>query len=174
MQGLDMSTIMDELQLIAENGDYYGYDSDEEGYYQEYKELFDEIARGAEDLWQSLADLGYRLGVDDPLEHWDDMTVALLGDMRKIYGFNDVEEDYFPLGNDYEEYLAQSEAAKRLERLTKKELIQNFGMVLRTLMSYIDLKSADDTLTAIVSELDSHAAMMEHREGKLPQRAWVE
>ena len=71
LQHLNLSAIQEALYEIAGNGDMYGYSSDEDGYYQEYKEQFDELAFGAGELLDAL-------DAYDLQEHWDDMTVALL------------------------------------------------------------------------------------------------
>jgi hypothetical protein len=188
LEALDYGSITDWLYEIQENGDTRGYGGGDEGYYQEYKNLFDDLAGGAGMLLDALDESNAR-------EFWDDMTVALLGQTQKVLGFDAVEEDYFGM-LDCEEDWAVQEAEKRLERMTKAELIRNFRTVLITLVSFFDLKAAHDCLTSIVQELDEKGALLEQKNEKinqiygdltgkngeqfddlianLPQRMWVE
>ena len=61
---------------------------------------------------------------------------------------------------------------KRIERLSKRDIISCFRKVMTTLILFFDIKTAHDCLTAIVEELDERAAAMER--GESPKRAWVE
>lgn len=188
LESLDYSSITDWLYEIQENGDMYGYDGGDEGYYQEYKDLFDDLSAGACMLLEALQE-------SDVRDNWDDMTVALLGQTQKVLGFDSAEEDYFGM-LDCEEDWAVQEAEKRLEHMIKAELIKNFRAVLITLVSFFDLKAAHDCLTSIVQELDEKGALLEQKNEKinqiygdltgkngeqfddlianLPQRMWVE
>lgn len=181
------------LEEIGENGDPYGYeDSSIEGYYNEYKDEFDELAGGAWSMYEQL--MSYEIG--GLRDVWNDMTVGLLGDLFTVWGYDAAELDYFKLTECYEEEVAQREAVKRLERLTKRELISSFRKVLMTIVMFYDLKAAHDCLTSIVEELDEKGALLERKNehinalykdltGKnaekfdeeiknLPQRMWVE
>lgn len=197
LQSLDLSSIMDYLYEISENGDMYGYKREEDGesgYYQEYKELFDDLAGDASALLDALNEYdGY--GGDSTKDIWDEMTVALLGETQRVLGFDAVEQDYFGMLN-HEEDWAVEEAEKKLERFTKQDLIKHFRAVLVILMSFMDVKAAHDCLTSIVTELDEKGALLERKNkqidqiygdltGKsgeqfdtlvanLPQRMWVE
>jgi hypothetical protein len=169
LQTLNLDDIMEYLGEISDNGDMYGYERGEQGesgYYQEYKEQFDELSAGACTLYDALRDYDMR-------EHWDDMTVALLGETQKVLGFDVLEADYFAMLSRWDEDLAVEEAVKRIERLTKRDLIKCFRSVLAALVSFYDIKAAHDCLTSIVEELDERAAYMKNN-GQAPQRAWVE
>lgn len=172
LRHLDLDAIRDALWEIGENGDAYGYDRDESGYYQEYKEQFDELASGAQDLIDAL-------GEWDVSENWDDMTVAMLGETQKVLGYDAVEQDYYGMLA-HEEDWAVIEAAKRIERLPKRDMIKVFRRV----------------LTSIVEELDARGAVLERKNAEInllyhdltgtsaeafdriidtmPQRMWVE
>lgn len=187
LQTLNLDTIREELFAMSENGDPYGYDSDEEGYYQEYKELFDEISVGAWNLFEAMNERS------DLREYWDDATVALLGETQEVLGYDMVENDYHGLLS-IEQEMAQVAAAERLLRLTKKDLLALFRYVLAVIVSYADIRAAHDCLTSIVTELDERAAIMQqtvdridklyvdltgHTDTdldrlKLPGRMWVE
>ena len=178
LQHLNLGDITETLYEIFENGDMYGYENDEAGYYQEYKEQFDELSFGANSLLNALQEY-------DLSEHWDDMTVCLLGQTTTVLGYDSVEMDYYHMADPYCEDLAVQEAQKRLMRLTKEELIRTFRSVMVVLTSFFDIKAAHDFLTSIVQELNERAAIMERAFKKagmddnaplpaLPMRSWVE
>lgn len=162
LQTLNLCGIKDYLYEISDNGDCYGYDRCEEGesgYYQEYKELFDELSAGAYRMEEALREFSECCSLD---ENWDDMTVALLGYQQKVLGFNTVEEDYL-------EDLAVEEAEKKIKRLSKDEMIRTFRKVMVTLTLFFDIKAAHDCLTSIVEELDYRGAMLEEKNNRINQ-----
>lgn len=188
LQVLNYDDITDWLDEIIENGDMYGYDRDEVGYYQEYKELFDDLSVGAYNLWEALHD-------SDVRANWDDMTVALLGYSQKVLGFDSIEQDYFGMLNWEQEYAAD-EAVRRIEKLTKHDMVRCFRNIMTTLVLFFDVKAAHDCLTAIVEELDKRGALLQQKNDEInrlykdltganeeafdniivnvPQRMWVE
>lgn len=162
--GLLWENMTDWLYEIGENGDPYWYeDSSKVGYYNDYKELFDDLSAGAYSMYEALTD-EY---IGSLRDIWDDYTVALLGDMYTVYGYDTVECDYFRLGDGYEEELAVAEAEKRLMRFTKQELIRNFRRVLQTICMFFDLKCSHDCLTAVVEELGEKGALLEQKNEKI-------
>ena len=168
LQTLNLHDMMDWLYEIMENGDMHGYERGEEnegGYYQEYKDQFDELSAGAYGLWETMQDSDIR-------DNWDDMTVALLGETHTVLGYDSAQTDYYSIDR-WTEQLAVEETVKRIERLTKRDMIRCFRKVLATLLFFFDIKASHDCLTSIVEELDDRAAMMKG-EGIAPQRAWVE
>ena len=189
LQRLDYTSITDFLYEISENGDCFGYDGGDEGYYQEYKEQFDELSAAAFSLLDALEEY-------DVAENWDDMTVALLGYQEMVLGYDAVETDYFAMANPYFEDLAVEEAKTRLMRLTKSELIRIFRSVMSVLVMFFDIKAAHDCLTSIVQELNERSAIFARKDeeinrlyedltgrnaeqfdaivSSLPQRMWVE
>lgn len=160
LQSLNFYEIIEYLDEIGNNGDPYGYAREESGYYQEYKEQFDDLSDGAYRLWDALDNSDY--GDCRLCDIWDDMTVALLGYQEKVLGFDQVEEDYFAMLS-YQEDAAAEEAEKRLMRFTKEQLIKNFRKVLTTLVLFFDIKAAHDCLTSIVEELDERGAILERK-----------
>lgn len=160
LQHLNLYDIKEYLYEISDNGDMYGYDGGDEGYYQEYKDLFDDLAAGAYRLWETLDE-------NDVEENWDDMTVALLGETQKVLGYDTLENDYYHLVNGYQEELAIEEAEKRVMRLTKQDMIRCFRKVLGTLVAFYDIKTAHDCLTSIVQELDEKGAILEQKNNAL-------
>ena len=189
IENLDLSSIMDYLCEIDENGDMYGFDREESGYYQDYKEMFDELSVGAYHMQNALSEY-------DIQENYDDMVVALLGATHNIWGYDSTECDYFRLLGPFDEDRAEEAAIKRIKRLTKDEMIRTFQRVLRILVLFFDIKASHDCLTAVVEELDNHAAVLYEKNRKidqlyedltskneaqfdslienLPQRMWVE
>lgn len=164
LKTLNYNDVLEYLDEIQNNGDMYGYDREENGYYQEYKELFDDLAAGASNLYYALSDYDYfgnRL-----LDNWDDMTVALLGYSEKVLGYDAAEMDYYAM-IDCAENWAVEEAEKRLMRLTKEELIKSFRQVMTTLVCFFDIKSAHDCLTSIVEELDNRGAILEKKNERI-------
>lgn len=159
LQSLNLPSILDYLWEIGENGDCYGYERDGEkgegGYYQEYKELFNELSAGACELLDVLRD-------SDVREHWDDMTVALLGDTTRVLGFDSVEMDYYGMLSDQEDW-ATEEAEKRIERMSKHDIIKTFKRIMTALVCFFDIKAAHDCLTSIVQELDEKGAILERK-----------
>ena len=167
LQSLDLSSIMDYLYEISENGGMYGYDGGDDGYYQEYKELFDDLAGDASSLIDALDEYNPYSG-DSVKDIWDEMTVALLGETQRVLGFDAAEQDYFGMLNHEEDY-AVEEAEKKLERFTKQDLIKHFRKVLVILMSFMDIKAAHDCLTSIVTELDEKGALLERKNERIDQ-----
>lgn len=166
LQTLNYYDITEYLDEIVNNGDPWGYERDESGYYQEYKEQFDELSDGAYRLSDALNEYDYNYG--KLKEIWDDMTVSLLGYQEKVYGFDPAEEDYYAM-LECEENYAVEEAEKRLMRFTKEQLIHNFRKVLTTLILFFDIKAAHDCLTSIVEELDERGAILERKNEKINQ-----
>lgn len=79
---------------------------------------------------------------------YDDCTVALIGNRYQTIGYDVVEEDYYGLTR-YEQELTQTEAGKRLMRLTKADMISAVGQCLGTLLAFLDLRQSYDYLKAI-------------------------
>lgn len=171
IENLDLSSIMDYLYEISENGDMCGYDTDESGYYNDYKEMFDELSVGAYHMLNALQEY-------DVSENYNDMVVAMLGKTHKILGYDDIQTDYSGLLSgfefedlveldSYEEEFAEEAAVKRIKRFTKDELIRTFQRVLRTLVLFFDIKASHDCLTSVVEELDNHAAVLYEKDRQI-------
>jgi hypothetical protein len=169
LQTLNYDDILNWLYEIMDNGDMHGYVwefENRDGYYEEYKDQFDELSAGANGLWEAMQD-------SDVRDNWNDMTVALLGETHTVLGFDSVQVDYYSIDS-WEEQRAIWEAAKRIGRLTKYDMIRSFRKVMTTLVFFFDIKAAHDCLTSIVEELDDRAAMMKRNQGTVPQRSWAE
>lgn len=135
--GFNLQGIQDELYEIADSCGEIGWcadgdidelidalDGDEEEAY-EFRMLFSELSAEADSLQ-------YRLREEYIVECFNDFFAAVAdGGTVKLLGYDTFETDYFYLVG-YDERLARDEAAKRLMRLTKQDLIaaarQCFGV----------------------------------------------
>ena len=170
LQRLSLDDMREDLGEISEAGDCYGYEGDSLcEYYDEYRPLFDELSTGAFDLLDTIERIKEYDG--ESFARWDDFTVALIGPIRKVLGYDESEMDYFDLLS-WDEDAAVKEAEKRLQRLTKAQLVQTFRQVMIALVAYWDIKGSFDTLSAVVNELDSRAAVLAN--GTPSQSMWIE
>ena len=158
LSSMGYRTIMEELELIQEACDevQYWIDSDD-------GTLLDAFDGDTEQEWEfklAFADLSagcYQL-IDciydsvETEESFDDCTVALIGNRYEVIGFDGYQEDYVSLAR-YEEELAETEAGKRLMRLTKKEMIAQIGMSFGILLAFYDLRHKYDYLQAAMDVL---------------------
>lgn len=171
LEHLSTADITENLEEITNADDYDGYSGSNMGeYYEEYRELFNELSMGAGDLWEAIGRVKEYDG--EAFAGWDDCTVALLGQVQKVLGYDSTEMDYFGMLNPWDENQGVKEAEKRLMRLTKQQLVHLFRQVMVTLVAYMDIKGSYDTLNAVVTELDARAAAMDN--GSMPQRARIE
>ena len=148
---------MDEIESIAEACDSVRYyieqaDSDEtllnaldgdEDAEWEFRMAFADLAAKAEALQNSLYDQNF----EDFGRDFDDATVALIGNRYNLVGFDTDEEDYYALTS-YAEELAQTEAGKRLCRLTKAEMLSRIGWAFGIVLALFDLRQQYDYLKA--------------------------
>lgn len=170
LQHLNLDDIRESLWEIGDAGDYYGYEGDSKGeYYEEYRELFNELSMGAYDLIDALEQCKEYDG--ETFSGWDDCTVSLLGKTQTVLGYDTVEADYYHM-MEFEQDLGVEEATKKLERLKKNQIIALFRKVMTVLVSYMDIKAAYDALNAVVCELDNRAAIMQS--GKPSGAMWIE
>ena len=133
---LNLYAVRSDLDSMADNGDMYGYSGGDEGYYQEYKEFFDELSCGAYHLLEAIEENFYAE------DNWDIITVGLLGYQEEVWGFDAAEADYGKMLSPFMEDWAVEEAVTRLKRLTKDELIDQFRQVMVALLSYFDIKAS--------------------------------
>lgn len=123
--------------------------NDEEAW--EFKMLFGSLEAEAYQLSEAMTD-GYEYLWDDPEKHWNDLSVALIGNRFKLVGFDDYQEDYFALSS-YEQELATSEAGKRVCRLTKAEMLSQIGQVLGLILAFHNVEMKYDALKATIDIL---------------------
>jgi len=149
--------IMLELESIVEACDGIRYyieqaDSDEtllnaldgdEDEAWEFRMVFAGLSAQADQLQTML----YNQCFEDFYRDFDDATVALIGNRYNLVGYDSEEEDYFSLTS-YEENLAQTEAGKRLCRLTKAEMLSRIGWAFGVMLAFFDLRQKYDYLKA--------------------------
>ena len=83
--------------------------------------------------------------------HFNDFFAAVDG--RQLLGWDSYEGDYFGLSDSYEEKLARQEADKRLERLTKKELLDAAHQCFRIAQMYMGLMHRYDCMKSALDIL---------------------
>lgn len=119
-------------------------DGDEEEAW-EFKMAFAELEAQTDQLTEAIHDRNWWYG--NPGQTYNDCTVAIIGNRYRVVGFDAVDEDYLSLTS-YEKELAQTEAGKRLTRLTKAEMLSTIGQCMGTLIAFLDLRQRYDYLKA--------------------------
>ena len=109
----------------------------------EFRMAFADLSAQADQLQTTL----YNQYFEDFYREFDDATVALIGNRYNLVGYDSEEEDYFSLTS-YEENLAQTEAGKRLCRLTKAEMLSRIGWAFGVMLAFFDLRQKYDYLKA--------------------------
>lgn len=144
----DISSECDEVRYIAE-GDEAALinvlDGDEEEAF-EFRMAFSELSVECERLYALLTEEYIADCFDDFLTGISD------GSGMKLIGWDSYEEDYYNL-TAFEGHLGSEEAKKRLERLTKKELIKAGNQVFRVVISFLNVRYKYDYLSAAMDVL---------------------
>lgn len=128
MEDVDRGAILDAL------------DGDEDDT-EEYRMTFADISADCERLIDAMS-------INDVEENFDTFLVTANGGFYRTVGYDSYEADYFLLSG-YESEWAQSEAAKRLMRLTKQEIIELARKVFGVIAAYTDLVQHYDKLEAV-------------------------
>ena len=151
-------SMMEELEQIQEACDevQYWIDSDDgtlldafDGDTEqewEFRLAFGELSAGSYQLAECIYD-----SVESD-QSFDDCTVALIGNRYEMVGFDGYQEDYVSLTR-WEAERAETEAGKRLMRLTKKEMIAQIGLSFGILLAFYDLRHKYDYLQAAMDVL---------------------
>lgn len=107
------------------------FDDDEEA--EEFKMMFSSLAADSERLHEDLREYGMN-------EMFDDWFCAMHAgtDFGGYIGYDSYEEDYVRL--DYEDYVKR-EAGKRIERMTKKDIINGARMCFKIFTAYMSVES---------------------------------
>lgn len=137
---------LEDVSYVTQNDEMLmkALDGDEE----EAFELRVAFAALAEDLDRFFEDLD---GAWLP-DCFDDFFCACAADDVEFAGYDVVEKDYFGL-TCFEAEIGQEEARKRLERLTKKELIEAAQRCYQVAVAYLGLRSRYEDLRAAVDIL---------------------
>lgn len=195
----EIAEMCSDVQYWIDNGEQTlldALDGDEEQEY-EFKMMFSDLSDKCERLYDMLRDALVN-------ESFDDFFVGTVGGgtRYRLVGYDDYEEDYYAL-TDAEIDWAQNESAKRLERLTKKELIETAGQCFGIVAAYYDLQYKYDYLKAAFDvlkddnmsylqmvrdiedaynkadaagweEYDDAVRSFERLVSNMPERAWIE
>lgn len=158
----DICEVCEELRWVEDedlNELTEALDGDEEEAY-EFRMAFADLSGEAYQLNQYFYENCYDLLDKDysKTDFFDDVGVLLLGQIYEMVGYDDFQEDYYRLTS-YEEDLAESEAAKRIMRLTKKQMITEIGRVWRIIVSYLNVDFKYQYLKATLDILkgENHA-----------------
>lgn len=153
LDGLNLEAIQTEFYEISEECDNIRWvadgdegtliaamDGDEEEAF-EFRMMFSELSTECE----MLQDL---LSGEYVFEHFDDFLAgAADGSGMRMLGYDDYEEDYYTLTS-FDGNAGCKEAKRRLERLTKKELIEGASQTFRILMCFLNVRYKFDYLKA--------------------------
>lgn len=150
MSGLEeMSEACADVRYFAETDEdtlLDALDGDEDELW-EFKMAFTDVYAAADRLLEEMYDIET---YDDYLEdHFNNCTVALIGNRFEIVGFDSFVEDYMSMTR-YQQDLAQTEAGKRLMRMTKAEMISAVGQCFGILLAYYDLRIQYDNLSGAI------------------------
>lgn len=133
--GGDLETLVDALDGECDDAQQFLFD-------------FAQLSTDLDRMWEDMN------SIEDPERFDDIMVVSGIGNKPgyEMLGYDVVEEDYFGI-NPYESGWAESESMKRLERLTKKQLMQQMAQTLSIVFAYIGLQSRYQDLKAAMDIL---------------------
>jgi chromosome segregation ATPase len=123
-------------------------DGDEEEAY-EFRMMFAELSAECEQLWSAIDEYEE--------QHFDDCSVALIGNRFEAVGYDDFQEDYYSLTS-YESELAVSESGKRIMRMAKPEMLQEIGRTLGIILSFQNVQYKYEYLKATMDILNGENA----------------
>lgn len=106
----------------------------------EFKASFGVLANDIERIQEETGDIWVP-------EYFDDFMAAVHPDGRGILGYDSWEEDYFPLST-YQTEAACREASERLQRKTKREIIDCAHIAMGIVCQYMAVKYRFDSLSA--------------------------
>lgn len=119
-------------------------DGDEDDAF-EFRMAFSDLEAECEQVSRMIQDV--KRQYDDFEQVFNDCTVALIGNRYSQIGYDDYEEDYFALTS-YEAGLGETEAGKRVMRMTKKDMLSTIGQCVGILLAYWNLRQKFDYLSA--------------------------
>ena len=123
-------------------------DGDEEEAY-EFRMMFSELSAECEQLWSAIDEYEE--------QHFDDCSVALIGNRFDAVGYDGYQEDYYSLTS-YERELAATESGKRIMRMTKPEMLQEIGRTLGIILSFQNVQYKYEYLKATMDILNGENA----------------
>ncbi len=162
----------------------------------EFKMMFADLSAECERMWEDLQ-------WEYVPECFDDFFCAASSN-EGLLGWDSFEGDYFGLGSSWEEEKAREESRKRMQRLTKDQLMETAQRCFRIFRAYIGIRGRYDSLKAafdilrdentgflqIIKKIDELYEAAEHNNFQcywsdaakefdrlldtLPPRAWLE
>lgn len=140
----DTFNALEDVTYVAQNDDMFveAFDGDEEEAF-EFRMAFNTLSCDIERFRDDLEEAWIP-------ECFDDFFCACAGNGDDLAGYDTVEQDYFGLLNSYECEAAQEEAGKRLERLTKKDIIEAAQQCFRVSVAFLGLRSRYEDLRSAV------------------------
>lgn len=156
---INYNTIHDNLYEMQEvcSDIHYAFDDDEtlvnafdgnEDEAYEFKFSFSDLDYEIEKLINDFDEMyGHR---DEPEREFDDMTVSLIGEWFRLFGFDAYRGDFFEFDYVYEKENAIEESEKRIMRKTKKQILDDIGLTMSFVLRYFDLKTRYDYLKATI------------------------
>ncbi len=142
----DTTNALEDVTYVTQNDDMFvdAFDEDEEVAF-EFRMAFNSLSMDIERFRDVLEEAWIP-------ECFDDFFCACAGAGDNLAGYDTVDQDYFSL-NSFEAEAAQEEAGKRLERLTKKDLIEAAQQCFRVSVAFLGLRSRYEDLRSAVDIL---------------------
>lgn len=159
---LNLQNMMDQMQEISEKcgdveyvleneseetlGELLGDDDTAYEFRLAFSDLDSECDMVSDMLW----------GLDDlTAEHFDDFFVALTYTDSSLFGYDSFEDEWYDLES-YMTSWAVQEASKRLQKLTKQQLIEVAQASFRVATLYLNIKDRFDSLNATYDIMEEH------------------
>ncbi|MCD8239339.1 MAG: hypothetical protein LUC92_08400 [Clostridiales bacterium] len=161
----EMSEACNDVRCIYD-GDPTGEDlinalDGDENQIEEFKLTFSDLNSDIEKLQADLDETVYEelgeLGEYGEINIFDMIFAVYQNTAGEMLGYDEYVGDYFPL-NSYATELALEEAEKRLERLTKKELIRKMKICGAIMVNYVGIRERYNNLSAAIDILRAENA----------------
>lgn len=114
---------------------------------QEFRMMFADLENDCEQMQEDLDAAFY---TDEQIQIFDLFFVCIqAGEFFGGYqGYDTLDKDYFGLESGWESRAAEEEAQKKIERMTKKDIIENARAAFKIYQGYIGLRNRYDNLEA--------------------------
>ncbi len=158
----DLQNEMDDVRYYADGDEdelIEALDGDEEEAY-EFKMLFSELAAEAEKLDNLIYDYH-----TDYADLFDTFFAAVAGGAVELLGYDDYEDNYYQMTT-FEQELGESEAEKRLLRMTKQDIISAARRCFGIASAFLNIRYKAEYLRAAMDVLkDKNHAFLEAVKG---------
>lgn len=173
---LDYWSLRDGLEQIQEYC-YNGNEKDSQ-YWDHYSELINDMSCIAADMWNELDNLMNKMDYQDL--PWKDINFCREDESSKtaVAWFNtavcmlsDIDMPELLEGEDNWDWDAswkeKDKRIKALERLTKKQQMYLFTVVIGFITRYLELRQAFDNIISLINELDYHQSFVINKDGEI-------